>query len=134
MSRKPPGNEPPFHLAFVQRYGVLRVEVSGANGSLETTLAYWRAIAAEVRVRRPQRLLVVDTMSGEPPPPGELFQLVQLLRGEGFEGVRVAYVEADLAHVPQVEHGEIFAREAGFDVRVFHDERAADLWLRVGPE
>lgn len=134
MSRKPPDHAPPFRLACVQRQSVLRVEVRGVNGTLETTLAYWRAIAAEVRARRPRRLLVVDTMSGEPPPPEELFQLVQLLRGEGFEGVRVAYVEADLAHVPQVEHGEIFAREAGFDVRVFHDERAAELWLRVGPE
>lgn len=134
MSARPPDPAAPFQLAFAQRHGVLRVEVSGVNGTLETTLAYWQAIAAEVRLRRPRRLLVVDTMSGEPPPPGELFQLVQVLRGEGFEGVRVAYVEADLAHVPQVEHGEIFAREAGFDVRVFHDERAAQLWLQVGPE
>ncbi|GAP65494.1 ABC transporter related [Mizugakiibacter sediminis] len=134
MSMESNDPAPPFRLAFVQRRGVLRAEVAGVNGTLETTLAYWRAIAAEVRARRPRRLLVVDTMSGEPPPPAELFQLVQLLRGEGFEGVRVAYVEADLAHVPQVEHGEIFAREAGFDVRVFHDERAAELWLRVGPE
>lgn len=134
MNLPPRDSATPFSLRFEHRRGILRAYVSGVNGSLGTTLAYWRAIAAEVRVRRPRRLLVVDTMTGEPPPPEDLFRLVQQLRNEGFEQVRVAYVEADLAHVPQVEHGEIFAREAGFDVRVFHEERTAELWLQYGPE
>ena len=52
--------------------------------------------------------------------------------GMGFEGIRVAYVEGHASQIAQVEVGEILARERGYDVRVFGDERAARLWLRHG--
>ena len=130
MSLPPPS--PPFVLEFAERPGYLFVRVTGVNGTLETTVAYWLAIAAEVRVRRPTRLLIRDDMVGEPPPPAELEQFVAAMAGQGFEGVRVAYVEADGEQVAQVEHGEILAREQGFDARVFASEFQADLWLRHG--
>ena len=121
-----------FALDFEERLGYLYVRVAGVNGTLETTVAYWQAIAAEVRRRKPAALMVKDDMLGEPPPPQELMQFVQAMAGLGFEGVRVAYVEADGAHVPQVEHGEIYARESGYDARVFGNEHDAELWLRYG--
>ena len=128
----PPSPELPFRLAFAERPGYLFVRVTGINGSLETTVAYWLAIAAEIRVRRPRRLLIRDEMAGEPPPPEQIAQFVQAMAGQGFEGVRVAYVEADGDQVAQVEHGEIYAREQGFDARVFGDEAQAEVWLRYG--
>jgi hypothetical protein len=121
-----------FALAFVERPGFLRVHVTGANGSLETTVACFLAIAGEVRARRPARVLIMDEMSGEPPPPHEIEQFIRAMAGQGFEGVRVAYVEADGDQVPQVEMGEIYAREQGFDARVFGNEQQAELWLRYG--
>jgi hypothetical protein len=127
-----PSNARPFALSFAERPGYLRVHVTGVNGSLETTVACFLAIAEEIRARRPACVLIKDEMSGEPPPPREIEQFIRAMAGQGFEGVRVAYVEADGDQVPQVEMGEIYAREQGFDARVFGNELQAELWLRYG--
>ncbi|MGH8030467.1 MAG: hypothetical protein ACREO3_11095 [Arenimonas sp.] len=122
----------PFALTWFERPGFLRVRVTGVNGSLATTVACWMVIAEAVRERRPTHLLIKDEMSGEPPPPAEIEQFIHAMAGQGFEGVRVAYVEADGEQVPQVEMGEIYAREHGFDARVFGNENDAEMWLRYG--
>ena len=121
-----------FRIDYQRHGSLLRAHVTGINGTLETTLAYWMSLAEEVRRERPRNLLVVDDMEGDPPPPAQLSQFVQAMVGMGFEGVRMAYVEAHADQIPAVEHGEILAREQGFDVRVFGNEATAALWLRHG--
>jgi hypothetical protein len=121
-----------FSIEYHRQGSLLRAHVTGVNGTLETTMAYWMSMAEEVRRERPRSLLVVDDMEGEPPPPEQLAQFVQAMVGLGFEGVRVAYVEAHAQQIPEVEHGEILAREQGFDARVFGNETDAVLWLRHG--
>lgn len=123
---------PRFEIAYSREDDLLRAHVTGVNGTLETTVAYWTALASELRRETPAALLVVDDMEGEPPPPDQLAQFVQAMVGMGFEGVRVAYVEAHAQQIPLVEVGEILARERGFEVRVFGDEQAARIWLRHG--
>ncbi len=123
---------PRFTIDYTRERDLLRAHVTGVNGTLETTIAYWTALAAELQRDPPVALLVVDDMEGEPPPPEQLEQFVQAMVGMGFEGVRVAYVEAHADQIPQVEVGEILARERGFEVRVFGDEQAARIWLRHG--
>jgi hypothetical protein len=123
----------PFRIDYSREGDLLRAHVTGVNGTLETTLAYWTAVAAELqRDPAPKALLVVDDMEGEPPPPEQLEQFVMAMIGMGFEGVRVAYVEAHAHQIPQVEVGEILARERGYHARVFGDEAAARVWLRHG--
>ena len=122
----------PYRIEFESRAGYLRAHVTGVNGSLATTVSYWREIAATVRRLRPQRLLVVDDMLGEPPPPEDMLRFVQAMDGQGYKGVRIAYVEADGSQLAQVELGEIYARDQGYDARVFLDESVASLWLRYG--
>ena len=121
-----------FNIDYHRNGSLLRAHVTGVNGTLETTLAYWMSLAEEVRRERPRSLLVVDDMEGDPPPPEQLAEFVQAMVGLGFEGVRVAYVEAHDQQIPLVEHGEILAREQGFDARVFSNETDAALWLRHG--
>lgn len=121
-----------FSIDYHRQGSLLRARVTGINGTLETTLAYWMALAEEIRRDRPRNLLVVDDMEGDPPPPEQLAEFVQAMVGLGFEGVRVAYVEAHAQQIPEVEHGEILAREQGFDARVFGNEPDAALWLRHG--
>lgn len=121
-----------FSIDYHRNGSLLRAHVTGVNGTLETTLAYWMSLAEEVRRERPRSLLVVDDMDGDPPSPEQLAQFVQAMIGLGFEGVRVAYVEAHAQQIPEVEHGEILAREQGFDARVFGNESDAALWLRHG--
>ncbi|MGV8942580.1 hypothetical protein [Thermomonas sp.] len=116
-----------------QRHGdLLRAHGTGVKGSLETALAFWTLLAEEVRRDPPRKLMVVDDMEGPSLTPAQMLQFVQALVGLGFEGVRLAYVEAHPQQIPDVEHSEIFARERGFDVRVFGSEPEARLWLRHG--
>ncbi|SDR15331.1 hypothetical protein SAMN05428982_3371 [Pseudoxanthomonas sp. CF385] len=123
---------PLFHIEFATTDYGLRAWATGVNGSLDTTLAYWRTIAEEVRRSRPKALLVVDDMDGEPPPPGQLLEFIQAMQGQGMEAVRIAYVERHAEQLPQVEFAGLLANEHGFDARVFADETAAALWLRYG--
>lgn len=126
------GDGPLFHIEFATTDYGLRARATGANGTLDTTLAYWRTIAEEVRRVQPKGLLVVDDMEGEPPPPGQLLEFVQAMQGQGMEAVRIAYVERHAEQIPQVEFAGLLANEHGFDARVFADETAAALWLRYG--
>ena len=123
---------PPFRIDYRREEGLLRARVTGAHGGLEGSLAYWGEIAAEVRRQCPRALLVVNEMEGEPLPPEQAGPFVRSMLGKGLEGLRMAYVEAHSQQIPKVEHAEIAAREAGFDVRVFGDEDAARSWLRHG--
>ena len=121
-----------FRIDYRRHGSLLRAHVTGVNGTLATTVAYWMALAEEVRRDPPRALLVVDDMEGDPPPPEQIAEFVQAMVGQGFENVRVAYVEAHSQQIPEVEFGEILAREQGFDARVFGNETDATMWLRHG--
>ncbi|MBB1089153.1 hypothetical protein H4F99_11740 [Lysobacter sp. SG-8] len=124
--------ERPYTIEYEHHAGTLSARVSGVNGLLSTTLAYWQDIASEVRRLTPKALLVIDQMEGAVPPPDELMLLVDALVGQGFEGVRVAYVESDPEQIPEVEMAEILARERGYQIRVFGDAATARVWLQYG--
>lgn len=98
--------------------------------SLETTMACWQAILAEIALRRPRFLLLVDELRGAPLAAGEWEFLVKAMAGRGLEGVRIAHVKPH--GLDSIEHCEIYATEAGLQARVFADERAAERWLRYG--
>jgi uncharacterized radical SAM superfamily Fe-S cluster-containing enzyme len=121
-----------FEIAFTQVDCGLRAYVTGINGTLETTLSYWRRIAAEARRIHPAALLVVDAIYGEPPPPEHLWQVVLAMKDEGVSHLRVAYVAEDVAQIPQIELAVLMANENGFNMRIFSEEREALQWLRYG--
>lgn len=128
----PESPKPHFEIDFSSFRDGLRAYVTGYNGSLECTLAYWRAIAMEVRLRRPDKLLVVDVMDGGVPPPEHLLDFVRQMGKEDILDLRIAYVEDKAASIPKVELAGIFAHEQGFRVQVFASEDAAMTWLRYG--
>lgn len=121
-----------FRIGFKREHGHLRASVSGYGGSLETTVAYWNAIAEEVRRARPLSLLVVDQMDGGPMPPAQLPEFIDAVAGRVFGGMRIAFVEAHVEQLTQAEVAEILACEKGFNVRVFANEMDAAVWLRHG--
>lgn len=123
-----------FTLRFEQGSGYLYAHVSGPEDNFDITLAYWTAIAAECRRRGTRQVLVVDELVGEPPSDTELEGRVRSLHGTGLEDVRVAFVEPVDAHLAQMEHVEILAREQGFRIRVFARIVEAEIWLRHGME
>jgi hypothetical protein len=105
------------------------VQVIGES-TLENTLAYWRAIADEMHSEPADSILLVDELLGESLGQHEWLSLVEQMQGHGLERVRIAHVRPHGLEL--IEYCEIFAREAGFNARVFDDEHAAGLWLRYG--
>lgn len=113
---------------FEPRRAGLRVHVTGEI-SLANTVAYWTRILEQVRAV-PRPVLLIDEMHGHPLDAGDWKQLVAAMEGTGLEEVRIAHVKP--RGLDAVEYCEIYAREAGFDARVFSDENTAALWLRHG--
>lgn len=107
----------------------LRAQVTG-TGSFKATLAYWSQILEETKRRRPACLLLIDELKGPSLTAGQWETLVGEMAGHGLERVRIAHVKP--GGLDEVEYCEIFANEAGFESRVFVDERVAMLWLRYG--
>lgn len=123
--------DPPQYTIDFQPHGAngLRAHVVG-SASLETTVAYWRAVLAEIAVREPRYLLLIDELRGEPLSAGDWQRLVQAMSGKGLEEIRIAHVKPH--GLERIEYCEIYANEAGLTARVFDDEQAANLWLRYG--
>ena len=116
-------------IAFSPSASSLRVVVRGA-GNYANTLTYWRRIAAALREGGANSLLLVDETTGTPLSAEDWKRLVEDMRGEGLEQVRIAHVKP--TGLQQIEHCELHAREAGLNARVFTNEREASLWLRYG--
>lgn len=129
-----PGGEaaPTFQIEFRHEPDLLRAHVTGRTGSLESSLAYWTAIAAQAARSHPSMLLVVDETEGKPLETEQLQQFVAAMTGMGLEGVRIAFVEIDGTRIPRDEAVEIIAREQGYIARVFGNQSDAALWLRHG--
>ncbi len=109
----------------------LRAQATGP-GTYPATVACWQAILVQVRERHPATVLLIDEMRGPPLRADEWQGLVESMRGQGLENVRIAHVKP--FGLQGVEYCEIFAREAGFHARVFDNEATAELWLRYGSQ
>ena len=110
--------------------GYLRAHVAGGEDSLEVSLAVWRLLGNECRLRGATRLLVVEELSGALTH-GEVGALVSTLHEEGFPDIRIAFVEMT-GNTSPGEHGEILAIELGFTVQAFSREADARHWLMYG--
>lgn len=109
----------------------LRVEVSG-EADFPATLAYWLNISSELKSRKAQGLLLIDTTTGESLSAEQWTFLVDAMIGRGFEHVRIAHVKP--RGLERVEFCELCAREHGMQARVFTDEAEAELWMRYGEQ
>jgi hypothetical protein len=118
-----------YTIRVTSRPNGIRVEVDG-EANYENTLAYWRVIITHVQARKPKTVLLIDKMRDEHLSAEQWQSLVNAMIGHGLESTPIAHVKP--YGLQLVEHCEIFAQEAGFDARVFDDERQADLWLRHG--
>lgn len=121
-----------FALDFRMEGGTLRVESSGVIDTLATTIDFFRDIAAGLRRANARSLLIVDRTSGVVPDAREFDTLAATLKDEGFEGVRIAFVDVAATAIARIEVGEIVARGHGYLFRVFDNEALARVWLRYG--
>jgi hypothetical protein len=124
--------KPGFDLRLETESSALVANVTGWIDSVDALLTLFGRIAAEVRRTGLQQLLVIDHTFGVVPPEDQLFRLVSGMVGQGFENVRLAYVDARGTAVSRMEVAEILARERGYDCRVFDNESRARIWLHYG--
>jgi hypothetical protein len=122
----------PYALAFSVADGCLRVASSGVIGTVEATVQLFRDVAAELRKVGARSVLIVDSASGAVPDARGFHAVATALQGEGYERVRVAYVDVGGSAIARVEVGEIVARTRGYRLRVFDNEAQARLWLHYG--
>jgi hypothetical protein len=119
-----------FRINLESNPGFLRAHVTGGEDSLEVSLAIWRLLGNECRLRGASRLLVVEDLRGRLTP-AEVGVMVETLYAEGFPDVRIAFVEL-AGSLAAGEHGEILAIELGFTVQAFSREADARHWLLYG--
>lgn len=127
MSREKPN--PPFLVHFARQQSMLRARVTGES-TLRNTIAYWKAIVAEVQRDRPDAVLLLDELHGQALEEADWKHLVREMAGHGLDAIRIAHVKP--MGLQKIEYCELYAREAGYHSRVFDNERAAELWLRYG--
>ena len=109
----------------------LRAKATG-SATYDATVACWQAIVLQVKERRPATVLLIDEMRGPSLRAEQWHSLVDAMRGQGLENVRIAHVKP--FGLQGIEYCEIFAREAGFHARAFDNEATAELWLRYGSQ
>jgi len=119
----------PYSITFSSHPAGLKASVRGP-GTLENTLAYWRAIEAELRRRPAPALLLVDEMRGAALSEEQWRQVVETMKGGPLGQFRVAHVKPN--GLQTIEYCELFAVEAGICARVFTHEAEAVRWLRHG--
>jgi hypothetical protein len=118
-----------FQIAFSTHPFGLKAHVRGES-LFENTVAYWRAIGAELKGRPATGLLLLDEMTGVPLSEDDWRQVVEVMKSGPLGQVRIAHVKP--MGLEKIEYCEIFAVEAGMQARVFTSESDAVLWLRHG--
>lgn len=122
----------PYTLEFSVAGGCLRVVSSGMIETVEATVQLFRDVATELRRVGARTVMIVDSSSGTVPDARGFLAVATALAGEGYERVRIAYVDVGGNAIARVEVGEIVARSHGYHLRVFSNETQAHLWLHYG--
>lgn len=126
------GGEHGFQLTLDTESSGLVATVTGRIETVEHLIALFMRIAGEVRRTGVKQVLVLDHTQGVVPPETQMRKLFAAMAGQGFEAVRVAYVDARGTAVSRMEVGEILGREHGYECRVFDNESRARIWLHYG--
>ena len=124
--------EPAFDLRIDTESSGLVANVEGRIDTIEALITMFMRIAGELRRTGLHQVLVLDHTFGVVPPEEELRRLFEKMQGQGFGGVRVAYVDMRGTAIARMEMGEIIGRESGYECRVFDNESRARIWLHYG--
>ena len=124
----------PFRAAFESCGDHLDVQVEGRIEGVDHLIALFLQVADAMRRFGTHKVLVVDHTHGVVPDESEMRQLMSAMGGQGYENVRLAYVDARGTAISRMEVGEILGRERGYECRVFDSQQRARIWLNYGSE
>lgn len=128
MSRVVDG--PGFRIRYDGQPGCLRAHVYDGTDSLQVSMAMWRMLGEECRVRAATRLLVLEELQGTVDTVNS-GQIIDAMVEAGFIGVRIAFVEL-LDDIQGNEVAETLCLERGIITRIFSEENTASRWLLYG--
>ena len=117
-----------FDIRWQNRGPYVRALVGNGTDTLEVSIAMWRALDALCRERDIRNLLVVEDLTGTPPPDQMGIVIGEIVESGLMAGVRVAFVDQK-GHAQSNEYGQILALEHGLVAGVFAHERQALNWL-----
>ena len=125
---------PGFALTLETESSGLVANVTGRIESIDALIVLFMRIGAELGRTGLRQVLVIDHTFGVVPPEDQLQKLFATVEGQGFAGVRLAYVDARGTAINRMEVGEIMGRERGYECRVFDNESRARIWLHYGEQ
>ena len=123
-----------FAITFDERRELLEAQVEGWIDTAEHLIALFMDVAEAMRRVGARKVLVVDHTRGVVPDEEGMLRLMRAMQGQGFEDVRVAYVDVRGTAISRMEVGEILGRERGYECRVFDSVQRARIWLNYGGE
>ena len=121
---------PGFRIRYDGQPGYLRAHVYDGTDSLQVSMAMWRMLGEECRVRAATRLLVLEELQGTVDAVNS-GQIIDAMVEAGFIGVRIAFVEL-LDDIQGNEVAETLCLERGIITRIFSEENTARRWLLYG--
>ena len=121
---------PGFRIRYDGQPGYLRAHVYDGTDSLQVSMAMWRMLGEECRVRAATRLLVLEELQGTVDTVNS-GQIIDAMVEAGFIGVRIAFVEL-LDDIQGNEVAETLCLERGIITRIFSEENTARRWLLYG--
>jgi hypothetical protein len=113
---------------FEHRGAYLFAHITGKGESLQTTQANWREIADACKRGGYNKVLILEDIEGEMPFM-EQFAFAAGLKEIGFDGVKVAFVDAKAEQFANNKFAEDVAVNRGANGRLFQDIDEALAWL-----
>lgn len=121
---------PGFRIRFDDEPGYLRAHVFDGTDSLDVSLAMWRMLGEECRVRAATRLLMLEELRATVDT-ADIDPIINTMIDAGLRAVRIAFVEL-LDDIQGNEVAETLCLERGIIVRIFSEENTARRWLLYG--
>ena len=115
-------------LRFEDRGSYLLAHITGLGESLETTRSTWRTIAAECKERGVAKVLILEDIEGQLPFM-EQYAFADGLGQIGFNGIKVAFVDARPEHFINNKFAEDVAVNRGAHGRMLKNVAEAEAWL-----
>jgi hypothetical protein len=122
------GKNVPYDVRFENRGSYLLALITGRGEQLETTRATWRSIAAECKARGFTRLLILEDIEGQLPFMDQ-YAFADGLKQIGFDGIAVAFVDAQPEQYANNKFAEDVAANRGVHGRMFQTVAEAEAWL-----
>jgi hypothetical protein len=122
------GKNVPYDVRFENRGSYLLAHITGRGEYLETTRTTWRSIAAECKERGFTKLLILEEIAGQLPFMDQ-YAFADGLRQIGFDGITVAFVDAEPEHYANNKFAEDVAANRGVNGRMFQTVAEAENWL-----